>query len=280
MVRNFAAQSVLNDGGGGGVGPTPPFGAPAPPPTIPPPPAPAPSAPQLPPAADPGQTERTPGSTGPDTLNNLPGVLAALALEQQGTGQLDAQLKAQRDRLIEQFGDPSLAALAGFGVDPSVAGFAQQNTSAGNSILAQLAHSHSLNARSIINDLASHGLLFSGDTGYREGQENQAYGNNVYGAQQSVLDQLASLYGNYISQRQGLQQNTLTARQQAITDYLNNPDAYAGILGLGHPSAHGDKSGPVVTQPTAPTSLASLYQMLNPPPPPSDVLARYLRNRA
>lgn len=160
-----------------------------------------------------------------------PGVLNALALEQQGLGSLDAMLKGARERAIISFGDPSLADQAGFGLDPQAGAFARQNYLSGNATSARMEKQHELQRQAIINKLAGHGLLFSGDTGYLQGQENQTYGNTVYDAKQQLLDYLANLFQSYNDRRTGLRSQTQSARLQAIQSYLSNPDAYAGLAG-------------------------------------------------
>lgn len=198
-------------------------------------------------------------------IGSFPGVNDSLALEQQGISQLDANLNAARQQAIIQFGDPALAQLAGFGLDPQAGAFAQQNYLSGNSTLARLDKQHQLGARAVINQLVSHGLLNSGDLGYGEGQENQAYGNNVYDAQQSVLQQLAGLYNNYLTSRYGLESNANSAQLQALQSFLANPDAYATLLS-------GASTQPGATS-TAPKALPKA-------PKPADAISRYLTNRA
>lgn len=164
-------------------------------------------------------------------LDTDPNVLASLALQQQGLSQLDANLKNARERAIIQFGDPALASEAGFGLDPQAGAFAQQNYMSGNAQLSRLDKQHDLARQAIINRLAAHGILQSGDLGYQEGQENQSYGNQVYDARQSVLDYLAGLMNTYNQQRQALSQSVIGARQQAIQNFLSNPDAYTAAFG-------------------------------------------------
>lgn len=219
-----------------------------------------PAAPTLAPTAAPN------GGGGQSGLNidNLPGVSNTIALEQQGLSQLDAALKSARDRAIINYGDPALASLAGFGIDPQAGAFAQQNYLSGNSTLSRLDAAHKKAAQGIINQLASHGLLNSGELGYDQGQENQAYGNNVYGAQQSVLNSLSDLYNNYTSNRSNLEQGVNDARLNALQSYLSNPDAYAGLFG---------------TQ-SVPSSLPAATTSTKVKKDTSDALSRYLRNAA
>lgn len=185
----------------------------------------APSASAAPSAAAPTAPVRPPIAS--FDLNTDPGVLNALALENQGIGQLDAGLKSARERAIINFGDPALASQAGFGLDPQAGSFAQQNYLSGNATLARLDKAHELQRRAVINQLAAHGILNSGDLGYQEGQADQTYGNNVYDAKNAVLDQLANLFSNYLGNRSGYESQTQNARLQAITNFLQNPDAYA-----------------------------------------------------
>ena len=186
-------------------------------------------------------------------VNSFPGVANAVALEQQGLGQLDAQLRAARERAIINFGDPALASMAGFGLDPQAGTFAQQNYLSGNATMARLDKAHQLAAQGIINNLAGRGILNSGDLGYREGQENQAYGNNVYDAQQTVLQQLADLYNSYLNSRYGLEQNANNAQLSALQSFLANPDAYSTLFGPG--GGAGGKQFPPGTSPDSPATV-------------------------
>jgi hypothetical protein len=145
--------------------------------------------------------------------------------------QLDALLKQNREQAIIQFGDPAFASQAGFGLDPQAGAFAQQNYLSGNATLARLDKQHKDARKSVIDRLAGHNILNSGDLGYQEGQADSAYGNDVYDARQQVLKYLSDLYGGYLDKRQNLQQSVQQARLAAIQNYLSNPDAYAGAYG-------------------------------------------------
>ncbi len=171
------------------------------------------------------------GSTPPPVANGNgylqdPGYLAALAQEQMGQSQLNDQLNSARSALITQFGDPNLASLAGFGLDPQAAAFARQNYLSGNATLARLDKQHDLSRNAVINQLAGHGLLNSGDLGYGLTQADQGYGNNVYDAQQQVLQQLQQLASGNLSQQQNLHQSVISALQNAWQNFQNNPAAY------------------------------------------------------
>lgn len=161
---------------------------------------------------------------------NDPGYLAALNQEQLGLGQLDAALKTAREKAIIDFGDPSIAGLAGFGLDPGAAAMAQQNVQGGNAVVARYQKQHDLARRAIINKLASQGILGSGDLGYLSGQEDQSYGNQVYDARQKLLDYLSGLTQNYLGQKQSLHQSVLQALQNAYQSYLASQAAYSGAF--------------------------------------------------
>jgi hypothetical protein len=165
------------------------------------------------------------------TSSNDPNVADSLALEQQGLGQLDAALKSAREKAIIGFGDPSLANEAGFGLDPQAGAFAQQNYLSGNSTLSRLDKQHTLARQAVINQLASHGILNSGDLGYQEGNADQNYGNQVYDAKNSILDYLSNLLSSYNQNRTNLHQATIAARQNALNAFASNPDAYAQFFG-------------------------------------------------
>jgi hypothetical protein len=197
-----------------------------------------------------------------------PNVLASLALEQQGLGQLDAGLKSARERAIISFGDPSLADEAGFGIDPQAGAFAKQNYLSGNATLARIDKSHELARQAVINRLVSHGLLKSGDLGYGESEADSQYGNNVYDAKQQLLDYLANLFGSYNDKRTTLQQSTLNARMNAINQFLSNPDAYGAAYG---PPVQAQAQAPPVVAPRAPASVKKKSA-------PADALSRYLAN--
>ena len=158
-----------------------------------------------------------------------PGFLAALAAEQAGTQQLDAALRAAQMQAIVQFGDPGLAQQAGFSLDPATAAMAQQNTQAGNSTVAQLGRQRDLNQQGIQNQLAAHGMIFSGDLGYRTGQNQQAYGQELYNQSQGVLQSLAGLSRDNLAQKQGLRSGTVGALTSAYAGAVENPAMWGAI---------------------------------------------------
>lgn len=138
---------------------------------------------------------------------------AALAEQQLGISQIDANEKAARERAIIGFGDPALAGLAGFGLDPQAGDFARQNYLSGNSTLSRLDKDKADKRNAMINQLASHGILFSGDTGYQEGQQATQYGNAVYDARNKVLDYLRQVDQDAQDRKNQLRQMVISAMQ-------------------------------------------------------------------
>jgi hypothetical protein len=155
-----------------------------------------------------------------------PGYQAARDAENLGISQSNAALNNLIQQRIIAYGDPALAAMAGFGLDPQSAAFAKQNYLSGNAALARIDRQHKQNLQAIINHLAGHGLLFSGDTGYQSGQEDQGYGNNVYDAQQQALADILGYRQNTLQQQQALHQASIAALQQAYQNSLAYPAQY------------------------------------------------------
>jgi hypothetical protein len=185
-----------------------------------------------------------------------PGYQAALAQEQLGLSQNNAALKNLIQQRIISYGDPNLASMAGFGLDPQAAAFARQNYLSGNSQLARIDKQHKDNLQAIINQLAAHGILFSGDTGYRSGQEDQSYGNNVYDAQQAALADILGYRQSNLQQNQALHQSVIDALQNAYQTYLNHPE----LGGYGAPIATPAPKAPKTT--AASTSAAQMAAAL------------------
>lgn len=161
-------------------------------------------------------------------LTSDPAYQAALAQQQLGLAQLQNNLKAAQEQALIQFGDPNAASWAGFGLDPQAADFAKQNYLSGNATLARLDKQHDLTRKAVIDRLAGSGLLFSGDTGYQEGQADQAYGNDVYDARQKVLQLLNGYQNQYLNAAQNSQSSLLNALLAAFSSYAQNPGAYGG----------------------------------------------------
>lgn len=171
-----------------------------------------------------------PAQRAPFDFNTDPGYLAALAGEQAGAAGLDASLRAARESALVNFGDPSMAGAFGLpDVSPLTAAMAQQATTSGVSTLAQLQRSRDQSQQTIQNQLAAHGLIRSGDLGWRSGQNQQDYGNSLYSAQQGVLDTLASKASDVASQKAGLHTNTVSALTNAYNTYVNDPSYYGMV---------------------------------------------------
>jgi hypothetical protein len=182
-----------------------------------------------------------------------PGYLAALAAEQAGSAELDAQLRAARERAFVQFGDPSLAGAFGIGdVSPLTAAMAQQATTSGISTLAGLQRTRDQNQQTIQNTLAAHGIITSGDLGYRTGVNQQNYSSALYGAQQSVLDSLAQAARENAIQKQNLPGGVVTALENAFQNYISNPQYWGGGGGGGGSSSQATTSPAAPAAPPAP----------------------------
>lgn len=168
-------------------------------------------------------------SGGSDPFATNPGYLAALAAEQAGSQQADAALRAAQEQAIVGYGDPSLAAALGFSVDDNTSAAARANYLAGNSSLARLDKQRDLNQQGNVNNLAAHGILFSGELGYQQGQISQKYGNAVYDTQQQLLSGLNALGQQTAATKSGLHSQTVGALTSAYDQMVANPGAYAGV---------------------------------------------------
>ena len=176
------------------------------------------------------------GGSSPNPYQTDPGYQAALAQEQLGLSQGQAALKNLMAQRIIAYGDPALASMAGFGLDPQSGAFARQNYLSGNAELARIDRQHKQNLQHIINVLAGRGILFSGETGYQTGQEDTGYGNNVYDAQQRALQDILGYRQSELQSEQGLHQATIQALQNAYANFLNHPE----LGGYGAPSGAAD----------------------------------------
>jgi hypothetical protein len=159
--------------------------------------APAPHYDPISPAAPAYQPPSAPAAPGPSFTppGYSPGGVAA------SNAANDAWLREMARNAIIGFGDSTLAGMAGFGFDPQDAAFAKQSYLSGNATLARLDKAHDLQRKAIINRLASHGILNSGDLGYLEGEEGQQYGNQLYDARSSLLRYLTGLYSQSASSK-------------------------------------------------------------------------------
>lgn len=198
------------------------------------------------------------GMPPPPAYTTDPGYQQALAAQTSGNAQLDAWLNELRQQAIVRFGDPGLAQAAGYSADPATQAAAQANYQAGNADLARLDRAHGLQRRAVINQLAAHGILNSGDLGYLTGQADQVYGNQVYDARNSILDYLRNAYQQFLDRRQRLQGGVTNALQNAFQNQLAN--IQAGIL----PDATSGGYGPPIdaVQPFVPDLGSGFQQAL------------------
>jgi hypothetical protein len=171
---------------------------------------------------------RTAGTTPPQIDVNS---LYQKALANMGFNTLDNSLQKAREQLIARFGDSSLASLAGFGLDPQAAAFAQQNYLSGNSDLSRLDKQRDQQRRAVINRLASHGILFSGDLGYGLNQAEQAYGNSRYDLTNQYLDKLQQLLEQTLQAKQQARQNVANSLISAFGQQVQNPEDLIGLYG-------------------------------------------------
>jgi hypothetical protein len=189
----------------------------------------------------------------PFDFSTDPGYLAALNAEQTGIAQLDAADRKARIAAIVGFGDPGLAQAFGISdVDPLTAAMTLQNTQAGNSTLAQLQRSRDLTQANTVNQLAAHGLVRSGDLGWRTGQNQQDYATSLYNAQQGVLDTLAQSARDTALQKQQLHTNTVNALTGAYNTYIANPQFYGMAQGTTPPVTQTPAATPVTPVTTPP----------------------------
>lgn len=223
------------------------------------------------------QSPTGPVSVGGGGLTNSiydtdPAVASAKAQEQLGIPKITSQLAALVAQRIANYGDPSIASMAGFGLDPQSAAFAQQNYLSGNAELARIDQTHKQNLQTVINQLAGHGLVFSGDTGYKTGLEDQNYGNTVYDAQQKALSDVLALIQSADTQKQQLENNLTSAYEGAYNTYTSNP-AYYGLANAPvtptSPTAPAATTvapkAPAVSKPKASTGAkAAAKQLVNP----------------
>lgn len=167
----------------------------------------------------------------PYSIDADPGYQLALSNQQSGLSDLNALLTSERSRAAVGFGDSSLA--QSLGLDQAAVAAAKANYQSGNSTLSRLDHANELGRQTIINTLAAHGLINSGDLGYREGEQNRAYGNATYDARQALLDQLNQYQQSYLSGKQSLQQQVTQALMAAYQNQLS----YAQQNATGYTSA-------------------------------------------
>ena len=89
--------------------------------------------------------------------------------------------------------------------------------------MARLQQQRNDQQQAIVNALAAHGIIRSGDLGYKTQRNEQAYGQAYYDAQQAALGNLNNLSAQTVAQKQSLHAGTISALQNAYTNYVNNP---------------------------------------------------------
>jgi hypothetical protein len=181
--------------------------------------------------------------------NTDPAYLAGLGNEQLGMSQAAAQRQAESEQALIQFGDPSASAWAGFGLDPQGADYARQNYLSGNATLARIDKSHNDARAAVINQLAGRGMLFSGETGYQQGQADQTYGHNVYDARNAVLAALNGYQNTYLDRASSLRDSLMTLLSNLYMGHIQNP---------GGGGSGGGPSGPSGTTPASTRALTQL----------------------
>lgn len=152
-----------------------------------------------------------------------PGYVAARAAAMAAQQQANDQLRAARSRALIDFGDPSLLSGLGFAVDPNTAAAAKANQ---YSFIAQLHRAEQTRRRGILNSLAARGILNSGETGYQQGQEGIWEGQQMYNAEQALLDRLNSYLNNYLNANNAAQSGVSQALQNAYQNYINHPELF------------------------------------------------------
>lgn len=156
----------------------------------------------------------------PSVWNTDPGIQDAQNQASSIQKQIDDWLRESASQAVIKFGDPALAGMAGFGMDPQAGTFAQQNYLSGNADLARLDKSRDLARKAVIDRLASHGILNSGDLGYGEQQANSTYGNQVYDARSALLTYLRSLQSQALGQKSNASQLVANAKNTAYNNSI------------------------------------------------------------
>jgi hypothetical protein len=196
-----------------------------------------------------------------------PGYLSALSAEQTGSQQADNALKAAQEQAIVQFGDPSLAQAAGLNISPLTAAMAQANTAAGTSTVAGLQRTRDDNQTNILDSLAAHGALDSGQTGYATTRNQQAYGQDLYGGLQTALAGLNSAAASDVSTKQGLRSDTTKALTGAYDTMVANPALWGAADTGGQKAAMNSAATAPVAQALSPNNRAGALGPKPPAPP-------------
>lgn len=184
---------------------------------------------QAPPSWPPPDVPEQPRALPAFNFNTDPGYIAALAAEQAGRGSLDALLRQRRAEALIGFGDPEWAASSGFGLDPNAIEATRAMYRSGNATLARLEKGRADRRSALINRLAARNILFSGDLGYQERENEAQFGRERFDAQQQVLGYLREQQDQVLAQQQALRNAVVQSLQSAYQNYLANPYLYAGV---------------------------------------------------
>lgn len=194
-----------------------------------------------------------PATRGVDYSKQLaddPTLQAALkAISDQGLSDT-AQLTAARQTALARYGEiPANLSGGAAGdvnadVNQTTRDLAAEATKGGVSTVAQIAEAYRRQQAADVNNLAAHGLIRSGDLGYRTNLNLQGYQTAGYNAQNSLLDYLAQQYQGFLgSQAQG-RSAAADATNQALSRII--AQIQAGLIGGGKnaaPTGGGDNSG-------------------------------------
>lgn len=165
-------------------------------------------------------------------------------------------LRGAQQRLLIQFGEvPELPSGLGFdlthSLDDATKSLIAQNTQAKLSTVARLQQSYDQGYRTAINNLASRGLLRSGETGFQLGRLQTGFQQAQYGARQQLLDTLNQAWGGYAQGESARQDALLNAMNMALSRILAYPlpaaPRYNG------PSGPSGPEGPQPEPPRAPS---------------------------
>lgn len=169
----------------------------------------------------------------PAPVNPLAGILSNPLVVQAGIDKERANknandaLRTQRSEALINYGSPELANL------PQIRNTVNENTAASAaanqySTLANLGYQNEQGKRALLNMLAGHGLLHSGDLGHRQGEQARAFGQANYDATQQLLAQLNGYLNQYLGSEQSANQGYTNALLNSFGQYGQNP---LGLLG-------------------------------------------------
>lgn len=152
-----------------------------------------------------------------------------------------AQLTAARQTALARYGEiPANLSGGAAGdvnadVNQTTRDLAAEATKGGVSTVAQIAEAYRRQQAADVNNLAAHGLIRSGDLGYRTNLNLQGYQTAGYNAQNSLLDYLTQQYQGFLgSQAQG-RSAAADATNQALSRII--AQIQAGLIGGGKNAA-------------------------------------------